>query len=118
MNTNSYSLYNLKKHDKSEAVCFCVLKVYLKKINFIFLYFKLIFFLVFLNHFDVLMSKIFSVLQKTSDSPAISCHFPLRTKHTCRYIAPLYLEHGRHVLASLNKVTKICECSSGKLQAC
>jgi len=40
-------------------ICFCVLKVFLKKINFFFIFFfKLIYFLVFLDHFDVLISKI------------------------------------------------------------
>jgi len=36
-------------------VCFCVLKIFLKKFKF---FFKLIFFLVFLNHFIVLILKI------------------------------------------------------------
>jgi len=38
------------------TICFCVLKVFLKKIEF-FSYFKLIFF-VFSDYFDILMSKI------------------------------------------------------------
>jgi len=41
-----------------EHVCFCVLKVFIKKfIFYLFFYFKLIFFY-FLNHFDMLVLKI------------------------------------------------------------
>jgi len=44
----------------SNLVCFCVLKIFLKKINF-FYFFSLLqinIFLVFLDHFDALISKI------------------------------------------------------------
>jgi len=41
-----------------EPVCFCVLKVFIKKfIFYLFFYFKLIFFY-FLNHFNMLVLKI------------------------------------------------------------
>jgi hypothetical protein len=48
----------VQKVIKDEGIFVCVLKVFLKKLkNILFFYFKLIFF-IFLDYFDVLISKI------------------------------------------------------------
>jgi len=52
--SRGYGMRARVQRPELELVCFYILKIFLKKFNFLFFYFKLIF----LNHFDALISKI------------------------------------------------------------
>ena len=87
-----------------KLICFCILKVLLKKFKFLFMffYFKLIF-LVFLDHFDTLMSKIISKKYKKF----ILIHFQIKNTLKNNHNLTLKSTHSSYNMRERGKDFKV-----------